>query len=211
MLPLDPKLGKMLIMGAIFRCFYKCYQFQSTTPLVFSPEFHFYVAGVFLGMLSSSSLMTSTTVITRIIRVTETTFRRERKWAQLNSELIKLYPSFHVSSKSIHGIVNIVKVSSSRCFSKGRIRAVGTIPENQVETTTTSEDPPSVKFAFVSSVLLPDGTPDVHFRTACGGQKLRDIMLDTNIELYGPYSRPLLNCGGGGTCATCIVEVSRYD
>lgn len=37
------------------------------------------------------------------------------------------------------------------------------------------------------SVLLPDGTPDVHFRTACGGQKLRDIMLDTNIELYGPY------------------------
>ncbi|WOG99198.1 hypothetical protein DCAR_0518546 [Daucus carota subsp. sativus] len=101
----------------------------------------------------------------------------------------------------------IVKVSNSRCFSRGRIRAVGTIPENQAETATTSEDPPSVKFAFVSSVLLPDGTPDVHFRTACGGQKLRDIMLDTNIELYGPYSRPLLNCGGGGTCATCVVEV----
>ncbi|CAL5444059.1 unnamed protein product [Camellia sinensis] len=57
------------------------------------------------------------------------------------------------------------------------------------------------------SVLLPDGTPDVHFRVACGGQKLRDIMLDSNIELYGPYSRPLLNCGGGGTCGTCIVEV----
>ncbi|KAL8122950.1 photosynthetic NDH subunit of subcomplex B 3, chloroplastic-like [Apium graveolens] len=101
----------------------------------------------------------------------------------------------------------IVKISSSRCFSKGRIRAVGTVPESQIETATTSEDPPSVKFAFVSSVLLPDGTPDVHFRTACGGQKLRDIMLDTSIELYGPYSRPLLNCGGGGTCATCIVEV----
>ncbi|CAL5400042.1 unnamed protein product [Camellia sinensis] len=69
------------------------------------------------------------------------------------------------------------------------------------------EEPPAVNFAFVSFVLLPDGTPDVHFRVACGGQKLRDIMLDSNIELYGPYSRPLLNCGGGGTCGTCIVEV----
>lgn len=44
----------------------------------------------------------------------------------------------------------IVKVSNSRCFSRGRIRAVGTIPENQTETATTSEEPPSVKFAFVS-------------------------------------------------------------
>jgi hypothetical protein len=39
----------------------------------------------------------------------------------------------------------------------------------------------------LQSVLLPDGTPDVHFRNAPGGQKLRDIMMDTNIELYGPY------------------------
>ncbi|XP_028110949.1 photosynthetic NDH subunit of subcomplex B 3, chloroplastic-like [Camellia sinensis] len=68
------------------------------------------------------------------------------------------------------------------------------------------KEPPAVNFAFVNSVLLPNGTPDVHFRVACGGQKLRDIMLDSNIELYGPYSRPLLNCGGGGTCGTCIVE-----
>ncbi|CAL5399542.1 unnamed protein product [Camellia sinensis] len=54
------------------------------------------------------------------------------------------------------------------------------------------EEPPAVNFAFVilcflKSVLLPNGTPDVHFRVACGGQKLRDIMLDSNIELYGPY------------------------
>jgi len=83
------------------------------------------------------------------------------------------------------------------------------------------------------SVLLPDGTPDVHLRAAPGGQKLRDIMLDNDIELYGPYvsnltkcitefsyafvvkrcicvfqARPLLNCGGVGTCGTCIVEVT---
>uniref|UniRef100_A0A453QQ94 2Fe-2S ferredoxin-type domain-containing protein n=1 Tax=Aegilops tauschii subsp. strangulata TaxID=200361 RepID=A0A453QQ94_AEGTS len=55
--------------------------------------------------------------------------------------------------------------------------------------------------------LLPDGTPDVHYRTACGGQKLRDIMLQGYIDLYGPYDKLLLNCSGGGECGTCIVEV----
>ncbi|CAL5072677.1 unnamed protein product [Urochloa decumbens] len=66
---------------------------------------------------------------------------------------------------------------------------------------------PSVEFAFVSPRLLPDGTPDVHYRTACGGQKLRDIMLEGYIDLYGPYDKFLLNCSGGGVCGTCIVEV----
>ncbi|KAF5207118.1 Photosynthetic ndh subunit of subcomplex b 3 protein [Thalictrum thalictroides] len=90
-------------------------------------------------------------------------------------------------------------------FSRGnKIRAVsGT--ESQVKSS--DEEPPSIDFAFVHSVLLPDGTPDVHIRSACGGQKLRDIMLDSNIDLYGPYGRPLLNCAGGGTCGTCMVEV----
>ncbi|CAH8364274.1 unnamed protein product [Eruca vesicaria subsp. sativa] len=32
-------------------------------------------------------------------------------------------------------------------------------------------------------------------------------MLDSNIELYGPYSKPLSNCAGVGTCATCMVEI----
>uniref|UniRef100_A0A7C9D2Z7 2Fe-2S ferredoxin-type domain-containing protein n=1 Tax=Opuntia streptacantha TaxID=393608 RepID=A0A7C9D2Z7_OPUST len=93
---------------------------------------------------------------------------------------------------------------------RGKIRAVGTVPDQDqaINTEATQpEEPPSIGFAFVSSVLLPDGTPDVHLRAAPGGQKLRDIMLDNDIELYGPYARPLLNCGGGGTCGTCIVEV----
>ncbi|XP_078429008.1 NDH-dependent cyclic electron flow 1 [Wolffia australiana] len=69
------------------------------------------------------------------------------------------------------------------------------------------DEAPSVDFAFVSSRLFPDGSPDVQIRSAVGGKKLRDIMLDGHIDLYGPYARPLLNCGGGGTCATCLVEV----
>ncbi|KAI4329226.1 hypothetical protein L6164_021513 [Bauhinia variegata] len=101
-----------------------------------------------------------------------------------------------------------LNTSRQLSFVRTKIRAVGTVPEKGSETETTqSEESPYVGFAFVSSVLLPDGTPDVQFRSACGGQKLRNIMLDSNIELYGPYARPLLNCAGGGTCATCMVEV----
>ncbi|WCJ40818.1 NDH-dependent cyclic electron flow 1 [Euphorbia peplus] len=94
--------------------------------------------------------------------------------------------------------------------SRIRIRAVGTVPTESMSESNEKEpddEPPSVSCAFVHSVLLPDGTPDIHFRTSCGGKKLRDIMLDSNIELYGPYGRALLNCAGGGTCATCMVEI----
>uniref|UniRef100_A0A0F7GXX2 Photosynthetic NDH subcomplex B 3 n=1 Tax=Hypseocharis bilobata TaxID=253189 RepID=A0A0F7GXX2_9ROSI len=92
-------------------------------------------------------------------------------------------------------------------FCRSKIRAIGTEKQADIAEPEGEEEPPQVEFAFVSSVLLPDGTPDVQLRTAVGGQKLRDIMLDNNIELYGPYARPLLNCSGGGTCATCMVEI----
>uniref|UniRef100_A0A0F7CYR7 Photosynthetic NDH subcomplex B 3 n=1 Tax=Monsonia emarginata TaxID=28966 RepID=A0A0F7CYR7_9ROSI len=94
-------------------------------------------------------------------------------------------------------------------FSRGKIRAIGTVPEKQAEVTEPEQEegPPSVDVAFIAPVLLPDGTPDVHVRTGVGGKNLREFMLETNIELYGPYSRFLLNCSGGGTCGTCMVEV----
>ncbi|XP_047070323.1 photosynthetic NDH subunit of subcomplex B 3, chloroplastic-like [Lolium rigidum] len=87
-------------------------------------------------------------------------------------------------------------------------RAVETdAPSANPETAVEPVEPPSVDFAFVSPRLLPDGTPDVVYRTACGGQKLRDIMLEGYIDLYGPYDKPLSNCSGGGECGTCMVEV----
>ncbi|XP_062156916.1 photosynthetic NDH subunit of subcomplex B 3, chloroplastic isoform X1 [Alnus glutinosa] len=102
---------------------------------------------------------------------------------------------------------NIRSSTSRRLgFCRAKIRA-----ESQAVGVDQAEEPPSVAFAFVSSVLLPDGTPDVHFRKACGGQKLRNIMLDSNIDLYGPYARPLLNCAGGGTCGTCMVEIIQGE
>ncbi|KAF8644561.1 hypothetical protein HU200_066417 [Digitaria exilis] len=82
----------------------------------------------------------------------------------------------------------------------GEPSAAGAAPEE-------AQEEPSIDFAFVAPRLLPDGTPDVHYRTARGGQKLRDIMLENYIDLYGPYDKFLLNCSGGGVCGTCIVEV----
>ncbi|PON46910.1 Phenol hydroxylase reductase [Parasponia andersonii] len=129
---------------------------------------------------------------------------------QLSSLALSSSSSSSVSLKFYHITGSHLTFKPSkpqRSFSRGRkIKAVSTIPDSESEAKE-PEEPPSVDFAFVSSVLLPDGTPDVHLRTARGGQKLRNIMLDANIDLYGPYARPLLNCAGGGTCATCMVEV----
>ncbi|OVA20279.1 2Fe-2S ferredoxin-type domain [Macleaya cordata] len=131
----------------------------------------------------------------------------------LNLNSSSILPSLSISSNFNYNTsiecqrITTFQTSNKRLsFSRGKIRAVGSITGVESEAVS-SEEPPSIDFAFVSSVLLPDGTPDIHTRSACGGQKLRDIMLDSNIELYGPYARPLLNCGGGGTCGTCIVEV----
>ncbi|KGN45396.1 photosynthetic NDH subunit of subcomplex B 3, chloroplastic [Cucumis sativus] len=121
--------------------------------------------------------------------------------------------SYHLLSSSSFRSFNYITNSSHTLkrfrpltFRRTQVRAVGTVPQSQSEATD-PEEPPIVDLAFVNSVLLPDGTPDVHLRRACGGQKLRNIMLDSNIDLYGPYSRFLLNCAGGGTCGTCMVEI----
>ncbi|XP_004486767.1 photosynthetic NDH subunit of subcomplex B 3, chloroplastic [Cicer arietinum] len=118
---------------------------------------------------------------------------------------LKLTP-YHALTSLSHSSHKFRPNNRTLLLARTKVRAIGTVPERDSQTTD-SNDPPSVGFAFVSSVLLPDGTPDVHYRSASGGQKLRNIMLDSNIELYGPYGRILLNCAGGGTCATCMVEV----
>ncbi|KAK4839412.1 hypothetical protein QYF36_021737 [Acer negundo] len=127
----------------------------------------------------------------------------------------RLASQFNQNGNNIHNYKPFKSSSTHLSFSRAKIRASSsaTVPDNTSNqsqannNTAQPEEPPQVNFAFVHSVLLPDGTPDIHYRTACGGQKLRDIMLDANIDLYGPYSRVLLNCAGGGTCATCMVEV----
>ncbi|KAI3764888.1 hypothetical protein L2E82_14905 [Cichorium intybus] len=39
-----------------------------------------------------------------------------------------------------------------------------------------------------------------------GEKLLRTVMADNKLDLYGTYGK-VMNCGGGGSCGTCIVEV----
>ncbi|KAL9247352.1 hypothetical protein vseg_020793 [Gypsophila vaccaria] len=130
----------------------------------------------------------------------------------LSSKRCSVSQNFNIYS-SFNSTFRRTSYRKCRAVYPRKIRAVGTVPEtdqsNEGGDADNEEDnePPFIGFAFVGSVLLPDGTPDMHMRSATGGQKLRDIMLDNDIDLYGPYGRPLLNCGGGGTCGSCMVEV----
>ncbi|WOL01118.1 photosynthetic NDH subunit of subcomplex B 3, chloroplastic [Canna indica] len=127
---------------------------------------------------------------------------------QLNSPTIPssipITSSFNCNSKPLKLLPLPKQLSRRRLFA---IATSTTSSGPEGSGVTAPEEPPSIDFAFVHPRLLPDGTPDVHYRSACGGQKLRDIMLDQNIDLYGPYDGPLLNCAGGGTCGSCMVEV----
>lgn len=69
---------------------------------------------------------------------------------QLNSYgLAASFPVSHnFKNKEATLTTNTRKAWKSICFSRGKIRAVGTTPENQTEQS--AEEPPSVKFAFVS-------------------------------------------------------------
>ncbi|PKA64216.1 hypothetical protein AXF42_Ash009436 [Apostasia shenzhenica] len=66
---------------------------------------------------------------------------------------------------------------------------------------------PQIEIEFVGPKAGADGFYPVDRATAISGEKLlRNIMLENKIELYAAYGK-VLNCGGGGSCGTCIVEI----
>ncbi|KAG6585438.1 Photosynthetic NDH subunit of subcomplex B 3, chloroplastic, partial [Cucurbita argyrosperma subsp. sororia] len=66
---------------------------------------------------------------------------------------------------------------------------------------------PEIELEFLGPKPGSDGSLPVDTAKAISGEKLlRNIMLDNKIELYAPYGK-LMNCGGGGSCGTCIVEI----
>ncbi|KAK6129711.1 hypothetical protein DH2020_036577 [Rehmannia glutinosa] len=71
------------------------------------------------------------------------------------------------------------------------------------EASTAPRENPQIELEFVG----PKPGDAVNRATAISGEKLlRNIMLDNKIELYAAYGK-VMNCGGGGTCGTCIVEI----
>ncbi|XP_071708854.1 photosynthetic NDH subunit of subcomplex B 3, chloroplastic-like [Rutidosis leptorrhynchoides] len=66
---------------------------------------------------------------------------------------------------------------------------------------------PEIELEFIGPKAGGDGKYPMDKAVAVSGEKLlRTIMSDNKLELYGMYGK-LMNCGGGGSCGTCIVEV----
>ncbi|XP_072961350.1 photosynthetic NDH subunit of subcomplex B 3, chloroplastic [Typha angustifolia] len=66
---------------------------------------------------------------------------------------------------------------------------------------------PQIELEFLGPKAGEDGSYPVDKASAISGEKLlRNIMLDSKLELYAAYGK-VMNCGGGGSCGTCIVEI----
>ncbi|XP_060185585.1 photosynthetic NDH subunit of subcomplex B 3, chloroplastic isoform X1 [Lycium barbarum] len=62
---------------------------------------------------------------------------------------------------------------------------------------------PEIELDFIG----PKADEPMDKAKAVSGEKLlRNIMSENKIELYAPYGK-VMNCGGGGSCGTCIVEI----
>ncbi|MCO5601452.1 hypothetical protein L7F22_055575 [Adiantum nelumboides] len=67
--------------------------------------------------------------------------------------------------------------------------------------------PPSIDLEFLGLEQGHDGFPKADKVSVGSGEKvLRTVMNEQKLELYGLYGK-IMNCGGGGSCGTCIVEV----
>lgn len=84
-----------------------------------------------------------------------------------------------------------------------KCRANSSEPSEEATTTAT----PEIELEFIGPKPESDGSYRVERAKAVSGEKLlRNIMLDNKIELYATYGK-VMNCGGGGSCGTCIVEI----
>ncbi|KAG6433227.1 hypothetical protein SASPL_104835 [Salvia splendens] len=91
------------------------------------------------------------------------------------------------------------------------------------ETSTAPSEQPEIELEFLGVRITlrfmlilshPKSGDAVNRAKAVSGEKLlRNIMLDNKIELYAIYlvyllhQGKLMNCGGGGSCGTCIFEI----
>ncbi|KAJ6361422.1 hypothetical protein OIU78_001959 [Salix suchowensis] len=70
-----------------------------------------------------------------------------------------------------------------------------------------TDQKPEIELEFIGPKPESDGKYPVERAKAISGEKLlRNIMSDNKIELYATYGK-VMNCGGGGSCGTCIVEI----
>ncbi|KAL0833689.1 photosynthetic NDH subunit of subcomplex B 3, chloroplastic [Brassica napus] len=93
----------------------------------------------------------------------------------------------------------------------GRARVISCCSSSSSEASqqgiSTTKPPPEIELEFFGPKPGSDGTYPRDKAKAVSGEKLlRSIMQDSKIELYATYGK-VMNCGGGGSCGTCIVEI----
>jgi ferredoxin len=64
--------------------------------------------------------------------------------------------------------------------------------------------------ALVTIKVLQEGKPDMDI-TAKVGDNLRQILLQNDVELYRGLKKKMGNCGGGGQCTFCTVQMMDED
>ncbi|KAI3792715.1 hypothetical protein L2E82_06603 [Cichorium intybus] len=99
----------------------------------------------------------------------------------------------------------------SNSFPKSIISFTRKRPTLSFAVSNSTEEPPTttpeIELEFIGPKPGDDGKYPVDRASAVSGEKLlRTIMADNKLELYGTYGK-VMNCGGGGSCGTCIVEV----
>ncbi|KAF5936194.1 hypothetical protein HYC85_027323 [Camellia sinensis] len=104
------------------------------------------------------------------------------------------------------GSGDIIKHRSSAAFTTAKRRPISvSFASNSPESA--PPEAPEIELEFIGEKAGGDGKYPVERARAMSGEKLlRNIMLDNKIELYAPYGK-VMNCGGGGSCGTCIVEI----
>lgn len=88
-----------------------------------------------------------------------------------------------------------------------RVRCSSASPDLSPAAPSPAPPKPQIELEFLGPKAGADGSYPVDRAAAASGEKLlRDVMLENKLELYAAYGK-LMNCGGGGSCGTCIVEI----
>ncbi|EEF45958.1 photosynthetic NDH subunit of subcomplex B 3, chloroplastic [Ricinus communis] len=86
-------------------------------------------------------------------------------------------------------------------------RLVKVAAASSLESSPPVMEKPEIELEFIAPKAGSDGKYPVDRVKAISGEKLlRNIMSENKLELYAAYGK-VMNCGGGGSCGTCIVEI----
>ncbi|CAI0444578.1 unnamed protein product [Linum tenue] len=107
---------------------------------------------------------------------------------------------------SFPGKCDVHRSSSVKLLPRRRGASVS-VTANSSESSPKVSEQPVIELQFIGPKPESDGRsyPVEEARAVSGEKLLRTIMLDNKLELYATYGK-VMNCGGGGTCGTCIVE-----